>query len=124
MWKAPNRPNNAISQTYNDGMVSIYEVRDTAAAGYQPVETQTLKFKLPYSERKLGIQRFYSARQNQTEVSRVIRVPHTAAVSNLDTAVTEDGVKYRIDLVQLVPDAYPASDDLTLVRFSQGGDEA
>lgn len=121
MWKAPKRPANEITQTYNDGIVNIFTVTDEAEPGYQPKEKLTPFVSLRYENRRLGIERYYSGRQNQTEIQRVIRVPHIRQnLSNRNKAITEDGTEYRIDLVQMVPDVYPPSDDLTLARYTQG----
>lgn len=119
MRKAPFRPNNEITQTFNDGVVTIYAVTDAAEPGRKPVEKLTAKVLLRYEEQRLGIQRFYSGRQNQVEVERVIRVPRTGKLSSQDVAITEDGKQYRIDLVQRVMDAFPPAEDLTLVRVTQ-----
>ena len=120
-WKTPYRPSNEITQDYNDGVVSIYAVKDTARPGYQPVPTlvQPAKIVLRYEERRLGIQRYYEALQNQIQIERVIRVPRAGRVTNQDAAVTEDGRQYRIDMVQTVDGIYPPSVDLTLVKFQQ-----
>ena len=119
-FKAPQRPAHKVSQDYNDGIVRIYSVQDVAAPGYAPVERADFKVLLPYAERVVGIRRYYEARQNQTRVERVLRVQDTGLVSNLDRAQTEDLVTYRVDLVQHVPDVWPPSVDLTLVRYEQG----
>lgn len=121
-WKAPYRANNAITQSYNDGVVSIYTVEDVAQPGYQPKPEKTLKVVLRYEEQRLGIHRYYSARQNQIDVQRVIRVQKSVPINNQDLAETEDGRKYRIDLVQSVSDVFPASLDLTLAAVKQGVD--
>ena len=121
-WKAPGRPEHKITQSYNDGMLTVYTVSDEAAPGRQPVRRLTELVKLPYETRRVGIQRYYAAAQNQTKVQRVLRVPHSVKpVTNRCLADTEDGSRYRIDLVQFVPDVYPPSDDLTLVVYEQGG---
>ena len=119
-FKAPQRPAHKVSQDYNDGIVRIYSVSDEAEPGYAPHEQLTFKVLLPYAERVVGIRRFYEAAQNQTRVERVLRVQATGLVSNLDQAMTEDLVTYRVDLVQHVPDVWPPSVDLTLVRYEQG----
>ena len=121
-WKAPGRPEHKITQSFNDGMLTVYTVSDEAAPGRQPVRRLAELVKLPYETRRVGIQRYYAAAQNQTKVQRVLRVPHSGApVTNRCLADTEDGIRYRIDLVQFVPDVYPPSDDLTLVVYEQGG---
>ena len=119
MWRAPNRPNHEITQSYNDGIVSIYSVTDGAAPGYRPVPMLIFKERLRYQERYLGINRLYSGRQNQVDIQRIVRVLKVPGVSSQDVAITEDGRQYRIDSVQDVIDAYPPSIDLTLATVEQ-----
>ena len=130
MWKAPYRAKGEVSQRYNDGVVRIYSVEDTAAPGYAPVETPTLKITLRYEERRLGITRYFSGAQNQMQIDRVLRVQRAGKVNTQDIAVTEDGQNYRVNLVQSVPDVWPESMDLTLSKIEQvidltegGGDD-
>lgn len=118
-WKAPYRPRGEITQNYNDGLVTIYAVADSAQPGRLPVEALIYKAVLRYEERRLGIQRYYAGKQNQVEVERVVRTQRLRGVSSQDVAVTEDGVRYRIDLVQPVTGVYPPSMDLTLTRIEQ-----
>lgn len=121
MWKAAYRPDHKISQSYNDGVVTIYRIDDVADPGYQPKEQPTEIITLAYENRRVGVQRYYIAKQAQTEVKRVVRVQHTTQeITPQNKAVTEDGHEYRIDLIQYVPDVYPPSDDLTLVAYRQG----
>ena len=118
-WKAPYRPSNEVTQGYNSGVVTVYAVTDSARPGYQPVEQLTEKIKLRYEEQRLGIQRYYNAMQNQIQVERVIRVPRAEHITSQDVAETEDGRRYRIDLVQTVDGVWPPSQDLTLVKYQQ-----
>lgn len=126
--KAPFRPRQEaeISQSYTDGVVTIYSVSDGATAGRLPRPELTEKIRLDYQERKLGVQRYYQAKQNQIHVERVIRVPRSPIeITSQDVAITEDGRRYRIDLIQAVRDVWPASLDLTLTAYTQnqGGNE-
>lgn len=119
MRQNPFRPGNEISQAYNDGLVSVYKVTDVGEPGYAPVPRLELRVKLRYAELKLGILRFYSAKQNNAKVERVLRVPRRPDISTQDVAVTEDGRQYRIGLVQLAKDVFPPSLDLTLEAVEQ-----
>jgi len=110
---------NKISQEYNDGIVTIYSVADTAQAGLKPISNPTPKIKLQYAEQRLGINRYYSAMQNQIEVERVIRVQRAGDINNQDIAVTEDGEQYGITMVQTVDNVYPRSADITLKKIEQ-----
>lgn len=122
--KAPYRPrtdNKRAAEGYNDGVVDLYAVSDEAPAGLLPREALRWKERLCYQERKLGIRRYYDARQNQIHVERVIRIPKPPIdITNQDVAITEDGRRYRIDLVQELTDVWPRSLDLTLASYSQG----
>lgn len=121
--KNPFRPRKEaqVTQCFNDGVVVISETSDAAERGRLPVVVRTAKGTLPYQERRLGLQRYYEAKQNQIRVERVIRVPAPSfEITSLDDAQTEDRKNYRIDLVQIVPDVYPPSLDLTLRVFESG----
>lgn len=120
-WKAPYRPrtDNGVTQNFCDGVVKIYSVTDGAQPGYQPHPVLALKCTLRYEEQRLGIQRYYSGRQNQVEIERVLRVPRYGGITNQDVAVTEDGRQFRVDMVQNVTDVYPASLDITLAKIEQ-----
>lgn len=119
MWQQPHRPKGEITQNFSDGVVTVYSISDTAKPGYKPRESLVEKAKLRYEERRLGLQRYYAGKQNQVKIQRVIRTPRAGNVSSQDVAVTEDGSRYRIDLVQTIQDVYPPSQDLTLVLMEQ-----
>lgn len=119
MYAKPRRPAHEVTQAFNDGFVIICTVRDAAAPGYQPVEALTPRLQLRYEEQRLGVQRYYEAKQNQVEISRVLRVPRAGVVTNQDAAITEDGRHYRIEMVQTVPDVLPPSLDITLSDYRQ-----
>ena len=108
-----------ITQSYRDGVVRIYTVTDAAQPGYQPKPALTLAETLFYQERRVGLQRYYTSKQAQVQVERVIRTQTRPAVNPQCVAVTEDGVQYGIDLVQQVVDVYPASMDVTLTKIEQ-----
>lgn len=119
MWRAPNRPKGEITQNFNDGVLTVYSQTDSAQPGFQPKPELTQKITLRYEERRLGIQRYYAAAQSQQRIERVVRVPKTGKVSAQDVVMTQDGGQYRIEMVQTVPDVFPASVDLTLSRIEQ-----
>lgn len=119
MWQAPNRPNQEISQTYNDGLVTICSVENIAKPGYQPVEGLQKKLVLRYEEQRLGINRLYLSRQNQVELEKVLRIPYWEGISSQDVAVLADGRQYRIDTIQNVSGVYPPSLDISLSKIEQ-----
>ena len=123
-WSRPYRPktDNGVTQSFTSGIVTVYSEQYVAPPGYLPQVQLTEKVTLRYEERSLGLQRYFNAQQNQVQVERVIRCPRYADVTNQDVAETEDGTRYRIDMVQAVMDAYPPCMDLTLARYEQAPD--
>lgn len=123
-WSRPYRPktDNGVTQPFTSGIVTIYSEQNVAPPGYLPQVQLIEKVTLRYEERSLGLQRYFNAQQNQVQVERVIRCPRYAGVTNQDVAKTEDGTRYRIDMVQAVMDVYPPCMDLTLARYEQAPD--
>lgn len=116
--KLPGRPDNGISQAFNDGVVEIYSAADTAPAGYQPKMKLTHKATLHFAERAFGVQRNYTARQNNVQVEKVVRCMDHGDVSPQDVAIIQ-GKQYRVDMVSVVPDVYPPCVDITLAKTEQ-----
>lgn len=124
MHRTPYRAEHDVSQPFNSGLVTIYDVQDRAKPGYAPDLFLARKAVLRYEEQRVGVTRYYAAQQANNEVDKVIRVPASAAdISAQDAARLQDGLLYRIDFVQTVPGAYPRSLDLTLSRMEQIGDK-
>ena len=102
------------TQTFNGGVVKIYEVTNTAPPGGMPVEGIALKQTLRYKERTVGLTRRNFARQDNVVIKYVLRCPRLRDVSAQDVAIPNDGKQYRIWDVQYPEDIYPPVMDLTL----------
>jgi len=118
MWKAPTRPNNKITQNFNDGVLSVCNVENIAETGYQPKIGLTVKHRLRYEERVVGFSRYYSALQNQIEIEKVLRVPYRQGITNQDVVVLPDCEQYSVQQVQVI-DVYPKCLDLSLSKIEQ-----
>ena len=107
-------------ESYPDGIVSLHKVTDLALPGDLPVEGLVLKQTLRYKERTVGLNRFYSAMQNDIKVDYVIRCPEVRGLSEKATdilvAILIDGQQYAVKQIQYIEDARPPSMDLTLER--------
>ena len=106
------------TQSFNDGVVNIYTVNDTAAAGDKPVMGITLKQALRYAERTVGITRFYTAMQAGADIRYVLRCPRLREISTQDVAIPNDGKQYKIIQIQNPEDVEPAVMDLTLEELT------
>lgn len=118
MWKKPDRPRNRITQSLNDGIVTVCNVTDIALPGYKPRTALKPKITLRYAEQRLGINRLYMAKQVQVEIVRVVRVQNAGNVNPQDVAVI-GGEQYRIESVQTVLNVYPPCVDLALEKVKQ-----
>lgn len=103
-------------QSYCDGLVRLYTVKNAAAPGAAPIEKLTLRHSLRYEERTVGFTRYYVAKQANDRMDLVLRCQRVPA-SALDVAVPNDGKQYRITLIQYPRDVEPPSMDLTLRRL-------
>jgi len=112
-------------QTFNDGVVNIYSVGNTAPPGDMPKEGLTLKVgPLRYKERTVGMNRFWTAMQNQSRVDLLLRVPQIREVSTHDVAIPSDGQQYKIMQIQYPEEIKPPVMDLSLERIDKAYDLA
>lgn len=102
------------TQTFNDGIVKIFDVKNGAAAGDKPTEVLEIKQTLRYKERTVGYKRYLDALQAHIKVDYVLRCPRIDGVTSQDVAIPLDGKQYRIVQVQYPEDVYPPVMDLTL----------
>jgi hypothetical protein len=110
------------TQTYKDGLVAIYKVTNGAENGNMPKEVIELKEKLRYDELKVGLNRYWTAKQAQVNIDRLIRVPRRENVSTQDIAIPNDGKQYVIKQIQYSPEVMPPSMDLSLQRLENDYD--
>lgn len=104
-------------ETFNDGVCRIYAVKNIAPPGGLPQDRLALKLAaLRYRERIVGVSRFYTAKQNNVQADRLIRVPYREDISARDVCMVK-GKQYRIEQIQRPPEAQPPCLDLTLERL-------
>lgn len=94
-------------QTYNDGLVEIYE------AVKPRMIAETPKYKLCFERQTVGVTRHYAAQQANAKVDHVLRCQRLDDVSTQDIAVL-DGHQYSIAFIQYPKKITPMSMDLTL----------
>ena len=109
------------AQTFNDGIVRIYKIENTASPGNKPVESPVLKKTLRYHERTVGVTRYYQALKDDVKVDLVLRCPKVRGISerkkDILVAVPEDGLQYKVGQVQYPEDITPPVMDLSLERL-------
>lgn len=106
-------------QTFNDGIVSIYAVSNQAEPGKMPKEKLSIKKRLRYKERTVGLIRMWTAKQDNVKISHLLRVLLQRDISTQDIAVLQDEKQYRIKSIQYPEDVIPPVMDLTLEEVIQ-----
>lgn len=93
--------------TFNDGIVNIYKTDEND----NTIADTLLTFR--FGEEKIGITRFYSAKQNDIEVSKVIHI-HKNTDLRTDMAAVINGERYKIIQIQIDSSTNPSCSILTL----------
>jgi len=107
-----------MNQTFNDGVLKVFSVEA------QDDGTEKLKLehgKLRYEERTVGINRYYRAKQENVEISKVLRTQRLKNISTQDVAVV-DGEQYHIRRAVFPRDTVPPCWDLSLERVTHDYD--
>jgi len=102
-------------QQFNDGLVYIHSVGNTAKDGDMPIKGLAFKLRLCFSEQKVGITRKYLSLQNNSEIVKLIRVQRIESINEHDIAIINKN-QYEIEQIQTVPDVEPKCFDLSLKR--------
>ena len=106
-------------QTFNDGICSIFVKRNNSKPGNMPVTGLEKKAdRVPFERRKVGIRRFYDAKQENVEIELLLRIPEAFHVSTQDICVVS-GVQYGIYQVQDVTDTMPKAKDISLKKLEE-----
>lgn len=100
-------------QTFNDGVVEIYCIENTANPGDMPKDGLKLRERLHFKRRTVGVERYNMALQNDAMITELIRCPLRETVSLLDIAMV-NGTQYRIRQLQFPEDMIPPVMDLSL----------
>lgn len=111
-------------QTFNDGICGIFWLENIAGTGNKPKEIIKIKLSnVPYERRKVGVTRYYTAKQAGVKADNMLRIPYCTEVSTQDICVV-NGVQNGIKQVQHNYDTLPPSTDLTLERLEADYDFA
>lgn len=107
--------------TFDDGIITIYEVTNSAAAGDMPARALRLKTDFAFKEETVGITRYYEAIRANQFIERVVSTYRDYSVSINDIAVMEDGSQYIIRMVQYRKDENGI--DIMVLSLERNGDD-
>lgn len=112
--------------SFNDGIAHIYTVENAALPGDKPADKLTDRRTARFSNRTVGAVRFFTAKQADTKIDRMIMIPKKIKVSPQDVVilVSEDENQYSIEQVQNKTDTRPHTKLLSLRRLESNYDFA
>lgn len=100
----------------DDGILKFYNLTNMAQPGRMPVEKLAETGTAYYSRRNVGVTRMYAAAGANRQIDLLVRCHNTPAIpGNAKYVIPEDGLQYRIDMAQYIPELEAV--DLTLVRL-------
>lgn len=114
----------------NDGIIGIYRLENTAAAGAMPVYRLNLLFRAYFSRQRIGVTRLYAALGINAQIDAVLRLFNVPlgmelsampkdlyAVYSPSDGEEDDAVQYRITLAQEVVERDAV--DITVERMDE-----
>lgn len=110
------------TETFNDGVCTVYKLTNTAQPGLRPHMSPTLYRKLNFEYKTIGVKRNYEALQAQVKLDELISVLLDRKISTQDIVVIE-GVQYEIRQVQHKKDTNPETSLLSLVKLEEDYDD-
>lgn len=101
----------------DDGILTMYDLINSAEAGEMPVYSLSEVGTAYYSERTVGYSRLYAAYGANQKIDMLVRCWQTEMPDDAKYVILEDGKQYRIEAVQKIIDEDAV--DLTLARLEE-----
>ncbi len=88
--------------TFDDGILSVYSVVNVAEPGRKPIEALKEKAKYYYGFDRIGVTRYYTAKQYNQNIEAVINVPDWIDATTDNVIILEEfpDIQYQIHMVQ------------------------
>lgn len=90
--------------TFDDGIVKIYKVKNTAAPGKMPIKGLEFFRSFYFAFQNIGITRIYEAIKANQQIDSVIATYQDDEVTTNDIAILEDERQYIIRTIQPTQD--------------------
>ena len=88
--------------TFDDGILTIYEVENSAPPGEKPVASLKEKGRYYYGYDQIGITRYYQALQAERQIEAVVNIPGWENIQVADVVVMQErpNIQYQVGFVQ------------------------
>lgn len=109
-------------ETFNDGTVKIYKLKDVSDPGMQPRLAPVLYRNHAFAYKTIGTKQNYEAMQASVRLDEKIRIHLDRGISPQDIAVV-DNIQYEIVQLQHIMTTKPATTVIYLQRREEIYDE-
>lgn len=100
--------------SFSDGICDIYSENEE--------EEKIYKYRsIGFSNKILGLKRYYAAKSAQVQINAVISIPNIPGIDNHDIVIMNGIGRYSIEMIQPKFDTNPDSIDLTLKQLEMFG---
>lgn len=86
--------------TFDDGIIMIYEMKNTANPGDKPSCKLYAKTQHYFGFETVGITRYRTALQNKNKIENLVHIPEDRNIYADDICILENGEQYKCGLVQ------------------------
>lgn len=100
--------------TFDDGIIKIYFVTNSAPAGAKPVRALVFQEAFHFGYDTLGINRYYIAKQAHEKIEAVINIPGWQRIPVESVAIDEEDAQFIVRMVQPQTD----EDGLRITKLS------
>lgn len=86
--------------TFDDGIVKVYIVKNTATSGNKPKYELVAKSQHYFGFETIGITRYRTALQTKSRIEELIHILEDRQIFAEDICILEDGLQYKCGQVQ------------------------
>lgn len=112
-----------VTKTFNDGVVKIYRIANTADPGRTPSMKKVEQvISCRFGKKRVGLGRYWSAMQNEIRIDQLVEIPAPSQtrqdeiVLNTEDIAIINGQNYYIKQIQEANEELPPSWILSLQR--------
>lgn len=102
-------------ETFNDGIIKIYEIKDVSLPGDRPCMRPVLYREHSFEYRTIGVKRNYEAMQASVRLDEMVKIHLDRGTSPQQIAVI-DGIQYNVVQTQHRTNTLPPTSLVSLQR--------
>ena len=107
---------------FDDGLLKIYSIKNTAPAGDKPVYGLVYHSGHYFGYETIGITRHYTAMKANSRISELVHILQDRSINGTHICILEDGLQYKCSFVQHKRDDTTGL-DVTVITLERLGED-